>query len=178
LAAYERGGKTQPEIAAVFGISVRTFQRWLRAWRTEGRAAPGHSPGRPAVFVGPAAERLRREVARHPDATLHELADRLGNIASYVTVHRALERLKLRYKKNAPGRRARPTGRDGGSGGVAVSGEPDRSGPLAFHRRKRGQDDHGAVARSVSSGAAAVREGPGRPLAHDDDDGRDRPGWR
>lgn len=125
LAAYERGGKTQSEIAAVFGISVRTFQRWLRAWRTEGRDAPGHSPGRPAVFVGPAAERLRREVARHPDATLHELAERLGHIASYTTVHRALVRMKVAYKKNAPGRRAGPPGREGGSGGVAVSGEAD-----------------------------------------------------
>ena len=59
------------------------------------------------MIVGPLAERLRREVARQPDATLHELAERLGNIASYVTVHRALERLKLRYKKNRSGRPSR-----------------------------------------------------------------------
>jgi len=103
LAAYEQGGKTQSEIAALFGITLRTFQRWLHAWRTEGRDAPGRSPGRPAVFVGSAAERLRREVARQPDATLRELAERLGNIASYVTVHRALERLKLPYKKKRSG---------------------------------------------------------------------------
>ena len=99
LAAYEQGGKPQSEMAALFGVTMRTFQRWLRAWRTEGRDAPGRSPGRPAVFVGRAAERLRREVQRQPDATLHELAERLGHIASYVTVHRALERLELRYKK-------------------------------------------------------------------------------
>ncbi|MCX5656464.1 MAG: helix-turn-helix domain-containing protein [Planctomycetota bacterium] len=104
LAAYEQGVKSQSEIAALFGITLRTFQRWLRAWRTEGRDAPGHSSGRPAVFVGPAAERLRREVARQPDATLHELAERLGQIAHYVTVHRALARLELPYKK----RRCRP----------------------------------------------------------------------
>jgi transposase len=103
LAAYEQGGKTQSEIAALFGIPLRTFQRWMHAWRTEGRDAPGHSPGRPAVFVGPAAEWLRRQVARQPDATLRELAERLGHIASYVTVHRALERLKLPYKKRRSG---------------------------------------------------------------------------
>ena len=107
LAAYEQGGKTQSEIAAFFGITLRTFQRWIRAWRTEGRAAPGHSPGRPAVFVGPAADRLRRQVAREPDATLHELAERLGNIAGYVTVHRALERLGLPYKKRRSGRQSK-----------------------------------------------------------------------
>ena len=103
MAAYKQGGKTQSEIAALFGVALRTFQRWLRVWRTEGRDAPGHRPGRPAVFVGPAAEWLRRQVARQPDATLHELAERLGNIASYVTVHRALERLGLPYKKRRSG---------------------------------------------------------------------------
>ena len=103
LAAYEQGDKTQSEIAALFGITLRTFQRWLRAWRTEGRDAPGHSSGRPGVFVGPAAERLRQEVARQPDATLHELAERLGHMAHYVTVHRALERLELPYKKRRSG---------------------------------------------------------------------------
>jgi transposase len=99
LAAYQQGGQTQSEIAALFGVTLRTFQRWLHAWRTEGRDAPGRSPGRPAVFAGPAAERLRREVERQPDATLHELTERLGNVASYVTVHRALERMELPYKK-------------------------------------------------------------------------------
>ena len=62
LAAYEQGGKTQSEIAAVFGVTLRTFQRWWHIWRAEGRDAPGCSPGRPAVFVGPAAERLPSEV--------------------------------------------------------------------------------------------------------------------
>ena len=107
LAAYEQGGKTQSEIAAIFGVTLRTFQRWLRVWRREGRAAPGHSPGRPAVFVGPAADRLRRQVARRPDATLHELAEQLGHIAGYVTVHRALERLGLPYKKRRSGRQSK-----------------------------------------------------------------------
>jgi len=103
LAAYERGGKTQSEIAAIFGVTLRTFQRWLRVWRSEGRDAPGRSPGRPAIFVGSAGERLRRQVARHPDATLEELAEQLGRIAHYATVHRALERMKLPYKKRHSG---------------------------------------------------------------------------
>ena len=103
LAAYEQGDKTQSEIAALFGITLRTFQRWLWAWRAEGRDAPGHSPGRPAIFVGPAAQRLRRQVARQPDATLQELAEHLGHIAHYSTVHRALERLELPYKKRHSG---------------------------------------------------------------------------
>ena len=99
LAAYERGGKTQPEIAAIFGMTVRTFQRWWRAWRTQGRYAPGHSPGRPRAIVGQAERRLRQQVAAHPDATLEELAKGLGHIASYVTVHRTLEQWDLPLKK-------------------------------------------------------------------------------
>ena len=99
LAAYDRGVKTQPEIAAIFGMTVRTFQRWLRAWRTEGRDAPGHSPGRPRIIVGKAEQRLRQLVAKEPDATLHELAERLGHSASYVTVQRMLEQWNLPLKK-------------------------------------------------------------------------------
>ncbi len=107
LAAYERGIKTQSEVAAIFGITLRTFQRWLRAWRTQGRDAPGRSPGRPVIFVGPAAERLRRQVADQPDATLEELAQSLGKIAHYATVHRALERMDLPYKKRRSARQSR-----------------------------------------------------------------------
>ncbi len=103
LAAYERGQKTQSEIAGLFGIALRTFQRWLSVWRREHRDAPGHSPGRPAIFVGPVAQRLRRQVALSPDATLNELAERTGRIATYVTVHRALERMRLPYKKRRSG---------------------------------------------------------------------------
>lgn len=99
LAAYEQGGMTQPEIAAVFGVTVRTFQRWWRAWRREGRCAPGDRSGRPRTFVGSAEQQLRQAVADQPDATLHELAKRVGNIASYTTVHRALERWDLPLKK-------------------------------------------------------------------------------
>lgn len=99
LAAYAQGGKTQSEIAAIFGVSLRTFQRWWRAWQTEGRDFPGRSPGRNRTIVGPLEKRLREEVAKKPDATLHELAAKLGNVASYVTVHRTLAQLGLSLKK-------------------------------------------------------------------------------
>ena len=99
LAAFEQGGKRQAEIAAIFGVTVRTLQRWWGAWRKEGRYAPGHSPGRPRTFVGAAEERLRQAVANQPDATLQELAERVGNIACHTTVHRALERWDLPLKK-------------------------------------------------------------------------------
>jgi transposase len=109
LAAYEQGGKTQKEIATLFGVTLRTFQRWLRAWRAEGRDAPGHSPGRPRTFVGSAERQLRQAVADQPDATLDELAERTGHIAHPSTVQRTLEAWGLPYKK----RRCEPQNKTG-----------------------------------------------------------------
>jgi transposase len=109
LAVYKQGEKTQQEIASIFGMTVRTFQRWWRAWQIEGRDAPGISPGRPRTIVGKVEQRLRQEVANQPDATLHELAERLGHIASYVTVHRTLDQWDLPLKK----RRCEPQNKTG-----------------------------------------------------------------
>lgn len=49
--------------------------------------------------MGSAEQQLRQALADQPDATLHELAERVGNIASHTTVHRALERWNLPLKK-------------------------------------------------------------------------------
>jgi len=99
LAAYEQGGTSQSEIAALFGVTLRTFQRWWRAWREEKRCAPRERPGRPRVFTGEAAKRLRQLLADQPDATLHELAEQMDGLACHTTVHRTLERWELPYKK-------------------------------------------------------------------------------
>jgi len=111
LAAYERGGRTKADIAALFGVSTRTFYRWWRAWQKEGRAAPkrGHGSGRPMIFVGAAADRLRQQVALAPDATFAELMERIGNIAARSTVCRALARMKLPHKT----KRSAPPGKTG-----------------------------------------------------------------
>jgi transposase len=111
LAAYEQGGKTQPEIAAIYGVTLRTFQRWLRAWRQENRYAPLPRPGRPHVFAGAAAEQLRRLIKEQPDATLHELAERAGGSACHTTVHRTLERwnLPLKKRRSEPPNKTDPT---------------------------------------------------------------------
>ena len=98
-----KAGRRSRRIASLFGVTLRTLQRWWRAWRTDGRDAPKPRPGRPRIFVGSVAEQLRREVSHQPDATLYELAERVGGIAHYATVHRALERLELPFKKRRSG---------------------------------------------------------------------------
>lgn len=107
LDAYEQGDKTQAEIAATFGITLRTFQRWWHDWRHDGRAAPIYSPGRSRAFQGETEEVLRRAVAQNPDATLEELAEHTGGIASYVTVHRMLNAWDLPLKKRRSGPQSR-----------------------------------------------------------------------
>lgn len=103
LAAYAQGGKTQPEIAALFGITVRTFQRWWHTWRHEQRSAPKPRPGRGHILTGSLAKRLRKLVAKQPDATLQELAEQMGHVVSYVTVYRRLEQWELSLKKRRSG---------------------------------------------------------------------------
>jgi hypothetical protein len=52
-------------------------------------------PSLPALSLDPVSPLP----ADAPDATLHELAERLGHIASYVTVHRTLEQWNLPLPK-------------------------------------------------------------------------------
>ena len=50
-------------------------------------------------------------MAKEPDATLHELAEKLGHIASYVTIHRTLVQwgLPLKKRHSEPRSRIDPT---------------------------------------------------------------------
>jgi hypothetical protein len=43
--------------------------------------------------------RLRQAVEDQPDATLHELAETMGHVASHTTIHRTLERWDLPLTK-------------------------------------------------------------------------------
>ena len=84
----------------MFGVSLRTFERWWKAYREEGRVAPlprGHNP--PALDED-AMQRLESLVQAQPDRTLEQLRDALGVSCSVVTIHNTLRRLDWRYKKN------------------------------------------------------------------------------
>ena len=103
ITAYESGHGSQEHIASLFQITTRTFQKWLAAYRKEGRIAPlprGHNP---AAFSGENLSALDAYVEAHCDATLVEIqeafADRVP--CSDVTIHNTLTRLGWRYKKTA-----------------------------------------------------------------------------
>nr|WP_238427381.1 helix-turn-helix domain-containing protein [Streptomyces adustus] len=69
LQAVERfeGGQKNAEIAAALRISVRSVERWRRAWRESGEVGvlSKGSPGRPRLSEDQIA-RLERELERDP----------------------------------------------------------------------------------------------------------------
>jgi len=107
ITAYEEARGTQEEVARMYGISLRTFQRWWRQFREDGSTAPGKRGHRQAVYQGRTLKRLERVLRRHPDATLEELRGKTGQDCSLMAVHRAVVRLGYRYKKNSVGKRAK-----------------------------------------------------------------------
>jgi len=109
ITAYREARGTQDEVAGMYGISLRTFQRWWRQFRRDGSTQPGQRGHRQAVYRGQTLKRLERLVGKHPDATLEELREKTGQSCSLMAVHRAVVRLGYRYKKNAVGKRTKST---------------------------------------------------------------------
>lgn len=107
IAAYQQARGTQDEVAQMYGVSLRTFQRWWRQFGLNGSTAPGKRGHRQAVYQGRTLKRLERVLRKHPDATLEELREKTGQDCSLMAVHRAVMRLGYRYKKNSVGKRTK-----------------------------------------------------------------------
>ncbi len=99
MSAYREGKGTQEEIAALYGITSRTFQRWCRQYRRTGSTHPKRRGHRVAVYTGRELKRLDRVIAKHPDATLEELREFTGKSCSIMAVQRAVVRLGYSLKK-------------------------------------------------------------------------------
>ncbi len=102
IEAYRSQKGTQKQIAKLFGITERAFQKWLRAYRCENRIEPltrGHNP---AAFEGDNLNALDECVTQRPDITLDELKEIFaGRVnCSRITIHNTLRRLKWEYKKS------------------------------------------------------------------------------
>ena len=103
LAKVRTRKETQTVIAAIFGISLSTLEKWLRRKRTTGKTTPLPPAHGPEPILEDYAALLRAEVKRQPDITLVELCARLSQCAgvevSPSTMCRALQRLHLPRKK-------------------------------------------------------------------------------
>ena len=92
---------TRKEIAELFGVSTAWIRRLLQRRRETGDFSARQRGGRKLPkFCGEKLRALETLLREHPDATLQELLDRSGVDASIMAVHRALERLGCRRKKN------------------------------------------------------------------------------
>ena len=107
IRAYELEKGTQSDIARMFGVNIRTFQRWLSSYRNTGSFSPLPRGHRHAAFEGEKLKSLDELVANYSDATLEELKRMSGTSASIMSVKRAVDRLGYRFKKNATRQRAR-----------------------------------------------------------------------
>jgi transposase len=88
------------QLADRFLVSVSFITRLLARRRQTGSLAPRpHDGGHPPALDEQALARLCQLIHEQPDATLHELAQRLGEGCSHVAVWRALRRLRITRKK-------------------------------------------------------------------------------
>ena len=107
LGAYEAGKGTQEDIAALYGVNLRTFQRWWAQYTRTGSTHPKKRGHRRAVYAGKELKRLDCILQKHPDATLDELRVMSGKSCSIMAVQRAVIRLGYRLKQNAIGQRTK-----------------------------------------------------------------------
>jgi transposase len=102
VAAHDAREGSQPEIAARFRVSVSFVTRLLRRRRRTGSVTPAaHGGGHPPVLDRAAQRRLRWLVREQPDATLKQLAARVGVSCGRMTIYRTLRKLKITRKKKS-----------------------------------------------------------------------------
>jgi transposase len=101
----QAGKQTQASIAATFGVSLSTVEKWLRRKREAGKITPLPPPHGPQRVLQDHAPLIRAHVKQQPDITLAELCARLssgvGMAVSPSTMCRELQRLCLPRKKVA-----------------------------------------------------------------------------
>jgi transposase len=101
-AAIDAHEGSQPEIARRFRVSVSCITRLLRRRRRTGSLAPKpHGGGHPPALDRSGRNRLRQLVRNQPDATLEELAGRVGVPCSRMAIFRTLRKLKITRKKKS-----------------------------------------------------------------------------
>jgi transposase len=105
IKAYEIGQGSIRQLAKQFQVGEATVWRLVSRYRKEGEIRPKVSPGRKRKLNEKNLSFLRKLIHKKNDMTLEELREALSKQSSLkvgiMTIHRACERLNLRYKKNA-----------------------------------------------------------------------------
>ena len=99
LTAVDRG-ESYAAVARRFEISERTVREY-RGRRDQGRLAPEKSgPRGPTRLTEADHQKLRELVAADPGLTLQQLAEQMSVPVVESTIHRALKRLGISFKKS------------------------------------------------------------------------------
>ena len=190
-AAWDEGGRSQPEIAEDFGVSLSFVTKLLARRRLTGSvAAKPHAGGFASAVDTKAEAALRSLVAERPDATLAELADgladglaeRRGVRRSAPVICRAVRRLGLPRKKRRstpPSATRRGSAASAGRSAGSSSGCPPQAGarPLVRGgRRVRHHDVDDPHTRPGPARRAGARRGAAGALAGQDAGGGGPPG--
>ncbi len=103
VAAVEQGEFTIAEIASLFGVGITFVKKMLKLHRAGDDLEPRHGGGPEVLLKEKELALLRKEVDKHPDATLEELqkvlVEKRKVTASLPTICRALQGLNLPRKK-------------------------------------------------------------------------------
>jgi transposase len=101
----QKGGRSQPEIAEVFSVSLSFIEKLWRRFRATGSfEAKPHAGGRGRLLRDHEAL-IRAEVKERSDITLAELVEEVARVSGrprvgLMTMSDELRRLKLPRKKN------------------------------------------------------------------------------
>ena len=108
---YLESGDTCAQTGKIFGVGGSTLQSWVQRYEETGDLSDKPLKRGPKKLP---PEQLRAYVQQHSDATQQEIADEFG--CSNQAVSKALKRLNITRKKDAPLQRTRQGGSDGLSG--------------------------------------------------------------
>jgi transposase len=103
VVAAVQAGRRRMEVAEVFGISLRTVERYLRQQQQTGALAPKPVPGRRREIPPEQEAQLTTQLRAYPTATLEQhrarWAESTGVWISATTMYRAIKRLGWTWKK-------------------------------------------------------------------------------
>lgn len=100
VSACDRGDQTQQQIADRFEVSLGMVKKLLKQRRKTGDIAPRyHLCKGKAKLLAEHEQLLKQHLSKKPDSTLAELREAIGLSCTLPTIHNALKRMGLSYKK-------------------------------------------------------------------------------
>ncbi len=104
VTAYDRGEGTRQDIAHRFGVSLGMVKKLIQLKRHGGDiSCRYHRSGRKPSILPAFGDKLTGLVQEDPDITLAEIREKLGMTCSLTSIHNALIKLGLTYKKRRSG---------------------------------------------------------------------------